>query len=854
MSALQIRILREMKFIMRKRDPRLALNNWELAVTTSAIYMVIGLLWIFLSDKIVDHRFQELEYIQTIKGVIFILCSSAVVFFLVYGQMKRRNKSLENLNKRNLLLNSILNQHPDLNAILVNKNGIITRTYGRGFTDIIPNTKNAVGKSLISYPEKKVNKEKLQTFIQKIWEEKNQEITLHKGENSFFLKGALISDTLTGAQMAVVTIRDISSSTDFNKKVENLTFQIQKLSTHLNFYKTRFEEVTSLLDQSKEGIIILNASMNGIAIEATYINDSARNILQLSQTMDLQKSQTKGAVNVIQKLLQHNFSTSEVFEESFTIGSGEGLKKIDLISSYQKNSSSISVQLKEAEENYNKIEVEMANSIFPILNSVTDGAVVISSEGKYLFANDAMIDLFQLQTENESKVNFAELMSKSGDIDSKPMIKRALEGETLETGDFTIAADRSIKLRSVFQPLYSQNGEVTGVLRLTRVNKSIKQESSNQNINNALDEVMHLNILPNFSYEIRTALNSIWGSAELLESLSVNNEQKEYIRLIKRGGKDLSDLLESFRLISLIKNHSLTLNMGWFTIAELINNLNKQISDIKTNHSKENLKVSFTVLPEVENHKIRSDQQILLQILLRLIDNAIKYTLQGAVEVGFNTLNNDRQLSVWVKDSGVGISPNKLSSIFTPFAPISQSERGTVSGIGLGLPIAKELANLLSGTIEVESAVNEGAKFTLNIPLTKRKKIAELSNDSNLKILIAQYGYVFNQELKSYLKDSQIKVLNANNGASAIELLAEHKDISIIFTDIRHSDMDGLEFLKSAKRILPDVITIAQAPYLIPEERAEVLNNGYDDYLVKPINNSQFIKTIEKFVPAIHNA
>ena len=842
---------------MTKRNPRFSINNWELATITSTIYLVIGLLWVFLSDKIVAYHYEDIEKVQTIKGILFILCSSIVIFLLVYGQMRLRNKPLETLSKNNLLLNSIFNQHSDLYALLVNKSGIVTQSYGTGIMEMNLLGKDIVGKSLYSYPDNKIDKDQLLNFIQKIWEGEIQELKIHKNENSFYLKGMLISDSNTGTQIAVITIRNITSSVEYSKKIDNLQSQCKNLTKHLQYYKKQTKQLSTVLDQSCQGIIVLSTSIYGVAIEATYINDVAKSILQLTQTMDLQESKESGAKQSIQQLLQHNFLSSDTLNNSFVVESNGDLKTINLSSRYQRESSSITVELDEVKQEHNIVEaVTSFNEIYSILNSISDGAILISPEGRCVFFNDAMIELFQLKIENNHEMSMIELMAMSGDIDSSEMINKALQGEIVETNDYNIVNDKTRKLRSVFYPLFNLDKEVISVLRLTYIVHTDEDKTSIQNTNISLEKVMQMKILPIFSHEIRTALNSIMGSSELLENYSTNEEQREYVKLIKRSGEDLSIMLESFRLISLLKSHSLVPNMGWFTISDLIKNIQTEVDAIKARHSKQDLKVHFTVLPEIKNYKIRNDQESLVQILIRLIDNAIKYTLEGSVEIGFNSLNNNGQLEIWVKDTGIGINSIDIHSIFIPFSPITNSERGVIGGIGTGLAIVKELTELLSGTIEVESALDKGTKFTLNIPITNRNNLAKTetaSITSTIKILIVQYGYVFNHEIKSYLKENQIKVFNANNGADAIELLAQHKDITIIFTDIRHSDMNGLEFLKAAKRILPNVIAIAQAPYLIPEEKNELLNNGFDDYLVKPIYNAQFIQTIEKFTQDIYN-
>lgn len=836
---------------------KISVNNWEVAIITSSIYIVMGGLWVFLSDRIVEYHFDDMEYIQTIKGIIFILLSSIVIFLLVYGLMRRKSKPLENIFKNNLILNSILNQHSDFNALLVNKQGIITQSYGFEAIKNNINSKDLLGKNLLSYAEGKYNKEKLLTFFQKIWAGEIHEITLSKNESSYLLKGILISDSHTGTQVAVVTIRDITNSAELLKKNKNLQSKYETLNDHLHYYKKQTEKFSSVLDQYHQGIIILSTSIYGIAIEATYINDAARNILQLTQSMDLQESKEDGSKDCIQQLLQHNFLFSNSLDNSFVIESNGNIKTINISSRYQRNSSSISVHLEEVNQEHIHKREKNFNDIPSILNSISHGAILISTEGKCIFVNDAMIDLFQLKIENHHEMSVIELMAMSGDIDSSEMINKALQGETVETDDFNIVNDRTRKFRSIFYPLFNGYREVTSVLRLTHIIETEEDKMSIQNTNITLDKVLQMKILPIFSHEIRTALNSIMGSAELLENYSISDEQRVSVKLIKRSGEDLAIMLESFRLISLLRSHSLVPNMGWFTISDLIKNIGPQIEDIKARHSKQELVIHFNVLPEIKNNKIRNDQESLLQILTRLIDNAIKYTLQGSVEIGFNSLNNNGQLSIWVKDTGIGISPMDIHSIFIPFTPLSHSERGAIGGIGTGLAIVKELTELLSGTIEVESVLGKGTKITLNIPITNRKMLIKkepASSSSTTKILIAQYGYVFNQEIKSYLKKNNIKVFNANNGADAIELLAQHKDISIIFTDIRHSDMNGLEFLNAAKRILPHVTAIAQAPYFIPEEKNELLNNGFDDYLIKPIYNAQLIQTIEKFAPDIYNA
>lgn len=360
--------------------------------------------------------------------------------------------------------------------------------------------------------------------------------------------------------------------------------------------------------------------------------------------------------------------------------------------------------------------------------------------------------------------------------------------------------------------------------------------------------------LENMSHEVRTPLNGILGFAEFLKDPDLDKDQVEtYIGIIDASSKQLLTIINDILDISKIKADQITIKNGDVNITELLEELfaqNKEQAELK------NLK--FTLNPHHLDKNIVTvtDSAKLQQVFNNLINNAIKFTSAGSVEFGLDLL--DHSLSFYVKDSGIGIAPEDQDLIFKPFNKVENTAARKYGGNGLGLAISKALVEKLGGTISLSSSINHGATFTFTIPRTEVKKVEAkervkvesqiVENRSQATVLIAEdevYNYYYIEEL---LKPMKIKTLHAWNGAEAVEMVKDIKDISLVLMDIKMPEMDGLTATRLIKEMNPQLPVIAQTAYESREDRDKAIASGVDYYMTKPISRVLFMEVMNTYI------
>lgn len=356
--------------------------------------------------------------------------------------------------------------------------------------------------------------------------------------------------------------------------------------------------------------------------------------------------------------------------------------------------------------------------------------------------------------------------------------------------------------------------------------------------------------LSNISHEIRTPLNNIIGFSSLLEaeiSLLENKELFDHARAISESGDRLLHLLNNIIDISRIEANDMRLSLKPCKINSVVGSA-AQLFLFKANEQK--LKLNFIAgeVPEA-----LADEVGLTKVLTAIIENAIKYTENGFVNISSEFLPQSNEISIRIKDSGVGIDAAYIAEIFDPFRNESAGYSKDAQGAGLGLPLAKSLIELMRGRIEIESTKGAGTIVTIFLQaytgeqissapkvLTKKVKFRTLQN---LEIFIVEDD-LMNKIVLYEMTKSLGNVVSAVNGEETLKIMEkfylEGKLFDVMLFDINlPPPWDGIKLMQEIRRKYKEykkIPFIAQTAYAMAGDKEKLLEAGFDDYISKPIN------------------
>lgn len=361
--------------------------------------------------------------------------------------------------------------------------------------------------------------------------------------------------------------------------------------------------------------------------------------------------------------------------------------------------------------------------------------------------------------------------------------------------------------------------------------------------------------LANMSHEIRTPMNSIIGFANMLTSKELLPEQhEEFIQHILSSSEMLLSLIDDIIDIAKIEANQLKITKTDCRPVELIRNLSASFEAYKNRMDKEHIPLILNI-PDAEL-PFRTDEFRLKQILSNLISNAIKFTEEGSVEIGLR-MADQRTLEFFVKDTGIGMSREEMSSVFERFKRSSVSEEKKISGTGLGLAISKSLTELLGGTMWVNSSPAQGSCFSFTLPYLRVDLPVESKNPSeeiisynwrNKTILIAEDDMIGFNLLNYGLKLTGVKIIHARNGKEAIDALDFNPGINLVLMDMRMPELSGIEATVRIKEARPYLPVIAQTAFAMEGDREKCLEAGCDDYISKPVSISKLLAKIAQFI------
>jgi signal transduction histidine kinase/CheY-like chemotaxis protein len=421
-------------------------------------------------------------------------------------------------------------------------------------------------------------------------------------------------------------------------------------------------------------------------------------------------------------------------------------------------------------------------------------------------------------------------------------------------------------VKSRFKSEDNKDVYVSNITEISRLNKdfTLLKNTLKETLNDLEDSFQNAKaaseakgiFLANMSHEIRTPLNGIIGMAHILKSEHLNEEQKSNLETMEFSANHLLELINSILDYSKIEAGKLKIEKVSFDLESDLTKLVK-IFDYKIIEQKLKLTLNFNA----DNGRFKIGDSIRIQqILINLINNAVKFTKEGEIKVSVSEIFNnvDRQkLRFEISDTGIGIAPDKIETLFKAFEQGDASITRNYGGTGLGLTIASQLLNLLNSSLHVSSEVGKGSVFSFEIELIQGElithKITSVINSTKksdkLNILLAEDNLINQKVLVMMIKQNNAEVIIANNGLEAVDLYQQN-NFDMIFMDIQMPVMDGFEAtlkIRGLQANMDYIPIIAITANAFSEDREKAFAVGMDDFITKPVKPLELKGIIEKF-------
>ena len=423
-------------------------------------------------------------------------------------------------------------------------------------------------------------------------------------------------------------------------------------------------------------------------------------------------------------------------------------------------------------------------------------------------------------------------------------------GERLEMQETYVTAageTRIVQTLKTHIPLVGRVPLIIGISwDITNV-QNIEQELIQARIKAEQSDRLKSAFLANMSHEIRTPLNAIVGFSRLMTTTDNREDEKLYSEIINQNSDVLLQLINDILDLSKIEAGTFEYIKQPMDLGEMCHN----VYEIHKGRVQEG--VTLTLDNENDSLMINEDKNRILQLITNLITNAIKFTYEGEIHFGFK-LKKD-YIDFYVKDTGIGISEEKLSHIFGRFVKLNSFVQGT----GLGLAICQMIVEKMGGAITVESELHEGSTFRFTIPYDmynkqeKFKKNAEREQhlkvaikSLQLRTLLVAEDVDSNFLLMNTVLGKKYKLIRARDGREAVDMYKEnHPDL--IFMDIKMPYMDGLEATRLIRGYSKDIPIIALTAFAFESDRERAIEAGCNDYLTKPVSQEAIEKILDKY-------
>jgi len=497
-----------------------------------------------------------------------------------------------------------------------------------------------------------------------------------------------------------------------------------------------------------------------------------------------------------------------------------------------------------------------------LVQSANDGISFYDRDWKLRFTNAAFYSMIGYDRESYNSLNPPDLIFPD---DQDYQIRR--EQSLVNNGFFETElrlrhkAGHYVNLSTRSVTVRNDTGEVLGALTISRDITRLKQVHEDlikANIGAEASNRLKTNFLANISHEIRTPLNSVVGFSNLLLTNNLPNKVKEeYIEHINRNSEKLLQIIGDIIDLSRLESSQIEITYEEASLSSIVNEIIEEARQIIKRNEK-------PIILNVKNHfedvgdLIFTDRVWLKRVLNHLMDNAVKFTLEGSVE--FSYLLENQNIVFKIRDTGIGINKENLGRIFEEFRQEFDGHHRPFEGLGIGLTLAKEVIERMGGKIVVESEKGVGSEFSFSIPYrpagSTKTKINSVSNESILKpidwssrkCLLVDDNKDVLIYLNRILTDTGVTILTARSGFEAIEIIKTTPDIDVVLLDMQMPVMNGIEATREIRKIRKDIPIIAQTAFIFEDDKDVILEAGCDACLIKPIRREHLLTVMSSFV------
>ncbi len=483
-----------------------------------------------------------------------------------------------------------------------------------------------------------------------------------------------------------------------------------------------------------------------------------------------------------------------------------------------------------------------------IFDTSLDGILIVDSQGKIISFNNKFREIWNIPVEILQNSDHEEAIHYVLDLLIDPQefsnrINYLYEHKEMKSREEILLKDGRI-LDRYSATIYGLNNKYYG--RIWYYRDISQQRLAERKL--AESDRLKSAFLTNMSHEIRTPMNAIMGFANLLPEAD-DMEREKYSEIILNNSNQLLNIIDDVIYASRLQSEKYPIKITDFKPSDLVESIFSLV-DLPENTRNFEIKVK---IPYQYNHvRISSDKDKIRHILTILLSNALKYTFEGEVEIGFDI--HGTEIEFYVSDTGIGIPENERPHLFNPFFRGQKAISNVIGGTGLGLNIAKMLIDLLGGHIAFEARQSGGSLFYFTVPLTDSLQLApEIPAAAKPKVKLTECKILIAEDendsflyLNVLLKNLVKKVDRARNGSEAIVLAAENQ-YDIVFMDLKMPEMGGIEATELIRKTDPDIPIIAQTAYATLDEKDSALRAGFTDYLTKPIRKEELMDMVYKY-------